>query len=92
MAGCHLWLGAWQVEDSQIDRMSVRTGVPLFDPVWHATYQRIEKVNSEIMRATVQNPLEYRNMAETAVAFGSRPADLGMENVAASDFCLRIVS
>lgn len=43
------------------------------------------------MRATVQNPLEYRNLAETALAFGARPADLGMENQAAADFCLRIM-
>lgn len=28
-----------QVDDAQIDRMSMRTGVPLYDPVWHATYQ-----------------------------------------------------
>jgi hypothetical protein len=28
-----------QVDDAQIDRMAVRTGVPLYDPVWHATLQ-----------------------------------------------------
>jgi hypothetical protein len=48
-------------------------------------------VSNEITRASVQNPLEYRNIAETAVAIGSRPADLGMEAVAASDFCLRVM-
>jgi len=79
------------VDDTQIDRMAARTGVPLYDPVWHATLQRMEKVSNEITRASVQNPLEYRNIAETAVAIGSRPADLGMEAVAASDFCLRVM-
>ena len=32
--------------------------------------QRMEKVSNEITRASVQNPLEYRNIAETAVAIG----------------------
>jgi hypothetical protein len=52
----------------------------------------VEKLNSEIVKATVQNPLQYREIAETAVAIGSRPGDLGMEPQAAADFCMRMMS
>jgi hypothetical protein len=30
---------SFQVDDARIDRIHMRTGVPLYDPVWHATYQ-----------------------------------------------------
>jgi hypothetical protein len=65
----------------------VRCGQPFLAPNDACPWQ----VSNEITRASVQNPLEYRNIAETAVAIGSRPADLGMEAVAASDFCLRVM-
>ena len=41
-----------QVDDAQIDRMAARTGVPLYDPVWHATLQRMEKVTDDSLEST----------------------------------------
>jgi hypothetical protein len=38
-----------------------------------------------------QNPLEYRAVAETAVAVGARPQDLGFEAEQGGDFCLRLM-
>ncbi|KAK3268304.1 hypothetical protein CYMTET_23176 [Cymbomonas tetramitiformis] len=82
---------SFEVDDSQVDRLASRTGVPLYDPVWHATYQRLEQFNSSLIRSTVQNPLEYRSCAETSVAIGARPRDLDLDVQPATDFCMRMM-
>ncbi len=58
----------FRVDDNKLDRTAVNTGVPLWDPVWHLQFQKLEKINGEMARTTIQNPIEYRFFAETAVA------------------------
>ena len=36
-----------------------------------------------------QNPLEYRAVAEVAVAAGARPADLELEAETGAEFCVK---
>ena len=83
----------FEVDDDsdEIDRVEMRTGVPLYDPVWHVTYQRMEKVNSDMARDCTQQPLQYRAVAEAGVLMGSRAADLGLEAEAATSFCSKFM-
>jgi len=45
----------------------------------------------DIARVIAQSPLEYRAAAETAVAAGARPFDLGLDAEAGAEFCLRMM-
>lgn len=67
------------------------TGVPLFDPAWRATYERLQGLNSQLVRACVQNPLEYRAMAQAALQFAARPHDLGVDAAQAAEFCAKMM-
>lgn len=98
--GDSLWLIAkhdsygisFEVDDSTIDRMSCRTGVPQYDPVWFQRVHRVQQLNKELMKAVAQNPKEYRSFAIAAVQMGSRPWDLDMDTDPAADFCTRFMS
>tara|TARA_B100000767_G_scaffold257464_2_gene265365 strand:- start:291 stop:464 length:174 start_codon:yes stop_codon:yes gene_type:complete len=45
----------------------------------------------QIAPTLVQNPIEFRTMAETAVAAGARPHDLGLDSESGAEFCLRMM-
>lgn len=62
------------------------------DPLWKATFEEVGKLNEELSKATVQNPLEYRATALAAVQIGSRPHDLGLDAEQAAAFCARYMS
>jgi hypothetical protein len=64
---------------------------PLHDPVWGAAYARAKKIDHQLNTVLTQNPLEYRVAAETALAAGARPADLGFEQEQGAEFCLRLM-
>merc|ERR1712196_414501 len=67
------------IDDACLDRVRRRSGVPLWDPSWKFVYDQLTAVNSKIVQACAQNPLEYRQLASIAVAFGARPADFGLD-------------
>lgn len=67
------------------------TGVPLVDPAWRATYDRLQGLNGQLVKACVQNPLEYRAVAQAALAFAARPQDLGLDAQQAAEFCVRMM-
>ena len=46
---------------------------------------------AQIAPTQVQNPIEFRTMAETAVAAGARPHDLGLDSESGAEFCLRMM-
>ena len=59
---------------------------------WHDTHDEVSKMNGELTKTVVQNPLEYRALAMAAVQFGSRPYDLGLDVEQATAFCHRLMS
>ena len=63
----------------------------LQDPGWDAAYSQLQELNGQLVKACVQNPLEYRAVAEAAVLFAARPHDLGLDVQQASDFCARMM-
>eukprot|EP00894_Picocystis_sp_ML_P005289 jgi/Pico_ML_1/55806/g1442.t1 len=83
---------SFEVDDSTIDRMSRRTGVPQYDPVWFQRVHRVQQLNKELMKAVAQSPLEYRSLAIASVQMASRPWDLDMDTDPAADFCTRLMS
>ena len=84
---------AFKVDDARCeDRAERSTGVPLYDPNWGAEHARAQKITEDVARVIAQNPLEFRAAAETAVAAGARPADLGLDVAAGAEFCLRMMS
>ena len=84
---------AFKVDDARFeDRAERSTGVPLYDPNWGAEHARAQKITEDVARVIAQNPLEFRAAAETAVAAGARPADLGLDVAAGAEFCLRMMS
>ena len=58
----------------------------------YAEHARAQKITEDVARVIAQNPLEFRAAAETAVAAGARPADLGLDVAAGAEFCLRMMS
>ena len=80
---------SFETDDASLDRVSRRTGVPLWDPTWKFVYDQVNKVHGEIARSAVNNPLAYRRMAEAGVWFATRPTDFGLNPDTAVDFCLR---
>ena len=62
------------------------------DPIWKRLHDEVSKVNGELTKTVVQNPLEYRAIAMAAVQFGSRPHDLGLDVEQATAFCHRLMS
>ena len=61
------------------------------DPVWAAAYEQLSALNAQLAKACLQNPLEYRATASSAVAFASRPHDLGVDVEQATDFCTKML-
>lgn len=60
--------------------------------MWESAYTQLSALNGQLSKSIVQNPLEYRAIAAAAVAFGSRPHDLGLHSEQAADFCTRMMS
>ncbi len=65
--------------------------VTLQDPVWQEAFEGLQGLNSQLVKVCVQNPLEYRAVAEAAVLFAARPHDLGVDAQQAVDFCLKMM-
>ncbi len=65
------------------------TGVPLADPAWRAAYDQLQGLNGQLVKACVQNPLEYRAVALAALQFAARPHDLGLDAQQAAEFCVK---
>lgn len=63
----------------------------LQDPVWHAAFQRLSELNGQLAKSCIQNPLEFRSVASTAVAFGARPHDFELDAEQAVDFCTKMM-
>lgn len=59
--------------------------------MWEAAYVQLSELNGQLAKSCVQNPLEYRAIAGAAVAFGSRPHDLGLHTEQAVEFCTRMM-
>ena len=80
------------VDDARFPQRGMRrTGVPLYDPSWGVQHERVKAVNHRMAPTLVQNPVEFRTIAETAVAAGARPHDLGLDAESGADFCLRMM-
>ncbi|GAB4824134.1 hypothetical protein N2152v2_011180 [Parachlorella kessleri] len=67
------------------------TGVPMKDPGWDGAHSQLQELNGQLVKACVQNPLEYRAVAEAAVLFAARPHDLGLDVQQATEFCARMM-
>ena len=67
------------------------TGVPLCDPVWRAAFEQLQGLNGQLVKACVQNPLEYRALAMAALQFAARPHDLGVDTQQAAEFCVKMM-
>lgn len=68
-----------------------RTSVPVSDPAWQAAFERLHGLNSQLVKACVQNPLEYRAVAQAALRLASRPHDLGVDAQQAAEFCVKLM-
>ncbi len=68
------------------------TGVPLYDSSWHVQYDALAKVNAALAKATAQDPLQFRQLAQLAVQLAARPGDHGVDAAQAAAFCLRMMS
>ena len=66
-----------------------RPSAPSHDPKWGAAFAAAKKIDHALTKAVTQNPLEYRAVAEVAVAAGARPADLGLEAEQGAEFCVK---
>ena len=61
------------------------------DPLWQSSFDSLGQLNSQLVKACVQNPLEYRAVSTAAVAFASRPHDLGLDVDQAVEFCVKMM-
>ena len=77
------------VEDEAV--LKKATSVPLYDEQWKASFDSLESFNSQIVKSCVQNPLEYRFVAQTSIQFAARPHDFGLDASSSSDFCSRFM-
>lgn len=59
--------------------------------MWKAAYDGLQPLNGNIVRACVQNPLEYRAMALAALDLGTRPHDHGVDGAQAREFCVKMM-
>lgn len=67
------------------------TGVPVVDPAWKVAFEQMQEVSGQLAKSCVQNPLEYRAVAEAAVRMAARPHDLGVDAQQAAEFCVRMM-
>ena len=65
---------------------------PLFDPAWASCYASLQPLSAAMSKALAQDPLEYRRMAQAAVALAARPQDHGVDAGAAAGFLCRMMS
>ena len=65
---------------------------PLFDPAWASCYTSLQPLSAAMSKALAQDPLEYRRMAQAAVALAARPQDHGVDAAAAAGFLCRMMS
>lgn len=49
------------------------TGVPLFDPLWRAAYGGLAAVQSQVVKAIAQDPLEHRRVMAAALQLAMQP-------------------
>mmetsp|Transcript_2735 Transcript_2735/g.6574 ORF Transcript_2735/g.6574 Transcript_2735/m.6574 type:complete len:327 (-) Transcript_2735:94-1074(-) len=82
----------FEVDDSKVDRGSISTGVPLWDPQWKVAHDRVKVWNEELVSVCAQNPSEFRKVADTAVQIGSRPNDYNVPPEEAAKLCTRMMS
>ena len=82
---------SFEIPIQEIEKKGRSTGVPLVDPLWKAAYDAMQGVNSQLVKACVQNPLEYRDVAQAAVQFASRPHDFGLDAGQAAEFCMKMM-
>jgi predicted RNA methylase len=83
---------SYEISEKEIlNYQSRSTGVPLVDPVWKSAHDTLQQVNSQLVKACVQNPLEYRAVAQAAVQFASRPHDLGLDAGHAAEYCMKMM-
>ncbi|KAG7675099.1 hypothetical protein Ndes2526A_g07853 [Nannochloris sp. 'desiccata'] len=82
---------SYEISEKKILQSSRATGVPLVDPVWKSAHDALQQVNSQLVKACVQNPLEYRAVAQAAVQFASRPHDLGLDAGHAAEYCMKMM-
>lgn len=61
------------------------------DPAWRAAHDSLQGLNSQLVRACVQSPLEYRAVAQAAVALAARPHDVGADAQQAAEFCVKMM-
>ena len=78
--------GAFETFASRRDETNA---APSHDPAWGAAYAAAKKIDHALTKAVTQNPLEYRAVAEVAVAAGARPADLGLDAESGAEFCVK---
>ena len=78
--------GAFETFASRRDETNA---APSHDPAWGAAYAAAKKIDHALTKAVTQNPLEYRAVAEVAVAAGARPADLGLDAETGAEFCVK---
>ncbi|OUS43892.1 molecular co-chaperone STI1 [Ostreococcus tauri] len=82
----------FEVNDTELqNRVAKRTGVPAYDPHWHVMHERIAEASHAMAKAVTQNPMVYREAAETAVALGSRPQDFGLSAEDGGEYCLKLM-
>jgi predicted RNA methylase len=82
---------SYTLPETEISHSSRSTGVPLVDPVWKSAHDTLQQVNSQLVKSCVQNPLEYRVVAQAAVQFASRPHDLGLDAGHAAEYCMKMM-
>ena len=84
---------SFQVDDADgaFDTFASRrkNAAPSHDPAWGAAFAAAKKIDHALAKALTQNPLEYRTVAEVAVAAGARPADLGLEAEQGAELCVK---
>ncbi|KDD75511.1 hypothetical protein H632_c645p0, partial [Helicosporidium sp. ATCC 50920] len=68
------------------------SGVPLKDALWERMFDSLQGVNAQLVRACVQNPLEFRATALAAIKFATRPQDFGLDLPQCVDFCAKIMA
>ena len=77
------------VEDKNV--LEKMTSVPLYDEQWKTSFDSLESFNSQIVKSCVQNPLEFRFVAQTSIQFAARPHDFGLDASSSSEFCSRFM-
>eukprot|EP00887_Chlorella_sp_A99_P004798 scaffold4.g4798.t1 len=94
----------WQQAVQWVDELAVEPGARLQIVAKHDTYSisyslrdasggeaALEGLRTGLVKACVQNPLEYRAVARAAVRLAARPHDLGIDAQQVVEFCTRMM-